>query len=248
MARRAEKKQGATPLQQQKPQRELHLPVWLWQSVLAVVIGYGSFWGLQQVSWGWPVEEIEVEGEFRYWSAQQLGNELLWIKELNFFSVDVQEVREQLESLPLIQSVQVKKVWPETLKIRFKEDIPVALWNNKTLLNPHGKALSLPGQFDATGLPVLTGPEQKEEQVMRQYQRLQQKLVQMDMSVVSLKMNAVGSWQLKLENGWLVQLGRQQQELRIRRLIELLKILPQEKVAVVDLRYGKGAAIEWQPV
>jgi cell division septal protein FtsQ len=37
-------------------------------------------------------------------------------------------------------------------------------------------------------------------------------------------------------------------EQRLERLIELLKILPQEKVAVVDLRYGKGAAIKWLSV
>ena len=248
MTRRAEKKQGATPLQQKQPQRELHLPVWLWQSVLVVIIAYGSFWGLQQVTWGWPVEEIEVEGEFRYWSAQQLGQELLWIKELNFFSVDVQKVREQLESLPLIQSAQVKKVWPETLKIRFKEDIPVALWNEKTLLKPHGKPLILPGQFDATGLQVLTGPKKKEEQVMRQYQRFQSRLSSVDALMVSLSMNAVGSWQVELANGWTIRLGRQQLEQRVERLVELLKILPPEKVAVVDLRYGKGAAIQWLPV
>ena len=233
---------------QQKPQRQFHLPVWLMQSVIVVLVGYGSFWGLQQVSWGWPADNIEVEGEFRYWTAQQLGQELLWIKELNFFSLDVREVREQLEALPLIQSVQVKKIWPDSLVIKFKEDIPVARWNDQTLLNPVADKLQLPGRFDSSGLPVLTGPENKEEQVMRQFQRLQQKLQVVGESVVSLRMNPVGSWQLQLANGWLVNLGREQQELRIRRLVELLKILPQEKVAVVDLRYGKGAAIEWQPV
>lgn len=233
---------------QQKPQRQLRLPVWVVQLLLVVSVGYGSFWGLQQISWGWPADNIEVEGEFRYWSAEQLGQELLWIKELNFFSLNVREVRERLEGLPLIQSVQVKKVWPESLVIKFKEDIPVARWNDQALLNPHAQKLQLPGKFDASGLPVLTGPENKEQQVMRQYQRLQQKLRVVGESVVSLRMNPVGSWRLQLANGWQVNLGRQQQELRIKRLVELLKILPQEKVAVVDLRYGKGAAIEWLPV
>jgi len=247
MARRAEKKQGATPMQQ-KPQRQLRLPLWLVQVTLVLAVGYGSFWGLQQISWGWPAENIEIEGEFRYWSPQQLGQELMWIKQLNFFSLNVRDVKEQLEALPLIQSAQVKKIWPESLVITFKEDIPVARWNGEELLNPHAQKLSLPGKFDATGLPLLTGPENKEQQVMRQFQRLQQKLLVVGESVVSLSMNPVGSWQLSLANGWQVYLGRQQQEIRIKRLVELLKMLPQEKVAVVDLRYGKGAAIEWLAV
>ena len=33
---------------------------------------------------------------------------------------------------------------------------------------------------------------------------------------------------------------------RIIRLEQLLRYLPQEKVAKIDLRYGKGAAISWR--
>jgi cell division protein FtsQ len=83
---------------------------------------------------------------------------------------------------------------------------------------------------------------------MRQFQRFQSRLSAVDASLVSVTMNSVGSWQIELENGWAIHLGRQQLEQRLQRLIELLKILPQEKVAVVDLRYGKGAAIKWLSV
>lgn len=224
------------------------IPLWFVQSIFVVSLFLAAGWGLQQVRWGWAVEQVDIEGEFRYWQAQDLAKQLLWVKEQNFFSLDVRQVKFELEQLALIKSVQVKKVWPDTLLVKFKEDIPVAIWNKGALLNPKGEELLLPGRFDQSGLPKLFGPELKTEQVMRQFQRFQSRLSGVDAVMVSLTMNAIGSWQVRLENGWTIHLGRQQLEQRIERLIELLKILPQEKVAVVDLRYGKGAAIKWQPV
>ncbi len=243
---------GATRLEKKAPISFARLvsaiPLWFVQSVFVISLIVLSGWGLQQVRWGWPVEQVEIEGEFRYWQAEELAQELLWVKEQNFFSLDVRQVKYELEQLALIKSVQVKKVWPETLLVKFKEDIPVAVWNQNTLLNPKGKELILPTSFDAAGLPLLSGPEEQTEQVMRQFQRFQSRLSSVDMTMVNLAMNAVGSWQVELENGWVIRLGRQQLEQRLERLIELLKILPHEKVAVVDLRYGKGAAIKWLSV
>lgn len=243
---------GATRLEKKEPfslrVKMPKVPLWLLQSVSVLVLLTSIGWGMQQVSWGWPVEQVEVEGEFRYWQAEDLAKQLLWVKNENFFSLNVHKVKYELEQLALIKTVQVKKVWPETLLVKFKEDIPVAVWNQQTLLNPSGEELILPDSFDISALPRLSGPEQQIEQVMRQYQRFQARLSAVNAGMTSLTMNDVGSWQVELSNGWTIRLGRQQLEQRLDRAIELLKILPQEKVAVVDLRYGKGAAIKWLPV
>jgi cell division protein FtsQ len=249
---RAAKNKGATRLKAKTAfsfARVLSvIPMWFVQSVFVISLLFLATWGLQQVRWGWPVEQVEIEGEFRFWQAEELAQQLLWVKEQNFFSLDVRQVKADIEQMPLIKSAQVKKVWPDTLLVKFKEDIPVAVWNQKTLLNPQGEELVLPHQFDAASLPRLFGPTKKTEQVMRQFQRFQSRLLTVDAAIVSLTMNTVGSWKIELANGWMIRLGRQQLEQRLGRLIELLKILPQEKVAVVDLRYGKGAAIKWLPV
>lgn len=248
---RVKANRGATRLEKKEPFSFKKfiptVPKWFAQIIFIGLLLGSSIWGLQQVSWGWPVEQVEIEGEFRYWQANDLAKQLLWVKEQNFFSLDVRQVKYEIEQLALIKSAQVKKVWPETLLIKFKEDIPVAVWNQQTLLNPQGEELVLPSRFNTAELPKLFGPEQHTEQVMRQFQRFQSRLSSVDAAMVSLTMSAVGSWQIELSNGWTIRLGRKQIEQRVERLIELLKILPQEKVAVVDLRYGKGAAIKWLP-
>lgn len=239
---------GATRLKKKEPfsiDRWIpNIPAWVFQSIFVMSLLILAGWGLQQVRWGWPVKQVEIEGQFRYWQAEGLARQLLWIKEKNFFSLDVHEVKYELEQLALIKTVEVHKVWPETLFIKFKEDIPVAVWNEETLLNPGGEELILPDSFDTADLPRLFGPTEHIESVMRQYQRFQSSLSQAEASMKSLTMNPVGSWKIELENGWTIRLGRHQIEQRLERAIELLQILPQEKVAVVDLRYGKGAAIK----
>jgi cell division protein FtsQ len=249
---RATANKGATRLEKKAPFsfRQLAgiVPLWFVQSAFVVTLLVLSGWGLQQVRWGWPVEQVEIEGEFRFWQAEDLAKELLWVKEQNFFSLDVRQVKTSIEQLALIKSAEIKKVWPDTLLVTFKEDSPVAVWNQKTLLNPLGEELILLNDFNAEGLPSLFGPEKKTVQVMRQFQRFQSRLSSVNAAMISLTVNTVGSWQVELENGWTIRLGRQQLEQRVERLIELLKILPQEKVAVVDLRYGKGAAIQWLSV
>jgi cell division protein FtsQ len=252
LSARATADKGATRLKTKTPfsftRMAALIPMWFVQSVFVVSLLLLASWSLQQVRWGWPVEQVEIEGEFRFWEAEELAKQLLWVKEQNFFSLDVHQVKAEVEQLALIKSVQVKKIWPDTLLVKFKEDIPVAVWNQKTLLNPQGEELILSQKFDQKGLPKLFGPQQETEQVMRQFQRFQSRLLSADAAIVSLTMNTVGSWQVELANGWMIRLGRQQLEQRLDRLIELLKILPQEKVAVVDLRYGKGAAIKWLSV
>lgn len=249
---RSSASKGATRIKQKKTLSIKNvfsaIPIGVLRTVFVLVLLFSSIWGLQQVRWGWPVEQVEIEGEFRYWQAKNLAKQLLWVKEQNFFSLDVREVKDELEQLALIKSVQVKKIWPDTLLVKFKEDIPIAVWNDDALLNPQGEELVLPNEFDYQRLPKLSGPTQNTEQVMRQFQRFQARLSPLEVVMVSLSMNSVGSWQIELNNGWTIRLGRQQLEQRLERLIELLKILPQEKVAVIDLRYGKGAAIKWLSV
>lgn len=219
--------------------------------LLLAVIAVAVLWLAQliaqspRVHLGWQVANLEIDGEFRYWQPEQIIAQLLWVKEENFLTLNVRQVQQQLESMSLVKSARVKKSWPNSLQVAIKEDIPVALWNGKYLLNPLGQELPKPKQFNSDHLPRLSGAEQQTEEVMRQYQRLQLSLSRAEEKIVRLQVTSWGHWQMTLANGWQIELGRKEIEQRINRLLKLLEILPQEQVAGVDLRYGKGAAVKW---
>ncbi len=242
---------GATFIPQKKVKKEWNvslpsMPKIAWRWLLVPL-----FAGLFIVSTHWvykstPVTAIEFNGAFTVWSPEQLTQPLLWIKDESFFSLDVKKVHQQLQALPLIKHVSVRKQWPGTIQVNITEDVPIALWNNDKVLSASGKVSNLPQGMNTEDLIQMSGAGQQTEQVVRYYRRLQQVLNDQKIRVLELSVSEVGSVEAKLSNGWHVKLGRQYIEERVERLERILRYFPQEKVAIVDLRYGKGAAIRWR--
>ena len=44
-----------------------------------------------------------------------------------FFGQDITSVREQIESMPWIKGVVVRKIWPDRLSVVVTEHVPVAI-------------------------------------------------------------------------------------------------------------------------
>jgi len=222
------------------------MPNIAWRWVLAPLFVGLSVFAVHWVYKSTPVTALEFNGALNVWSAEQLTQPLLWVKDESFFSVDVNAVHQQLQALPLIKNVSVRKQWPGTLEIRISEDLPIALWNNDKVLSASGKISDLPEGLNIEGLVQMSSTGEQTEQVVRYYRRLQQVLNDQQLRIVELKVSAVGSVEAKISNGWQVKLGRQYIEERVERLDKILRYLPHEKITIVDLRYGKGAAIRWR--
>ncbi len=215
---------------------------WLLLPLLSGLVVFAAHWVYKST----PVTAIEFNGTFSVWNAEQLTEPLMWVRDESFFSLDVNKVHQQLQALPLIKHVSVRKQWPNTVQVTISEDVPIALWNHDKVLSASGKVSDLPVGLNTEGLIQMSGAGQQTEQVVRYYRRLQQVLNDQQLRVLELSVSEVGSVEAKLSNGWHVKLGRQYIEERVERLEKILRYFPQEKVAIVDLRYGKGAAIRWR--
>src|SRR5690554_611911 len=242
---------GATPIAPKKVKKEWNISLpsmptiawrWLLLPFFSGLLMFAAHW----VYTSTPVSAIEFNGTFSVWSAEQLTEPLVWVKNESFFSLDVKKVHQQLQALPLIKHVSVRKQWPSTVQVTISEDVPIALWNNDKVLSASGKISGLPVGLPTDDLIQMSGAGQQTEQVVRYYRRLQQVLNDQKIRVLELNVSTVGSVEAKLSNGWHVKLGRQYIEERVERLDKILRYIPQEKVAIVDLRYGKGAAIRWR--
>lgn len=158
----------------------------------------------------------------------------------------MQRIYRQVNGLPLLHVVQVKKRWPDTIVINVHEDVPMAIWNGEEILTVSGDILPRPGFVEGKKLARMRGNTHYSDIVMRNYRRLHQMLKNSGVSVLELEVSDVGSITGELSNGWHVEFGRQYFEMRMKRLELLLNTLPQEHVAGIDLRYVKGAAVEWR--
>ncbi len=171
----------------------------------------------------------------------------------NFFSINLEAVRGSLEKLPWVRKVEVRRVWPAKLEISVEEHRPAARWGDARgeLVNSHGEVFSvLLGQEEAALLPLLFGPQGTSQEVLKRYGEFVGSFQAVGEKPVQLILSPRLAWQLKLETGMLVDMGREQAKAPLgARVQRFLEVYPEtvakqaNRPAVVDLRYPNGFAM-----
>ena len=171
-----------------------------------------------------------------------------------FMSQDVNVIQQQIERLPWIKQVSVRKQWPDELKIHLVEYVPVARWNDLHMVDAEGKSFSVPANhIGKETLPLLYGPEGNEQDVLDGYRQMSAVLAASKFSVKAASMTARHSRQLVTGDDVRIELGRSDNMKRLKRFIELWPVIQQQatadnkRVSYVDLRYDSGAAVGWAP-
>lgn len=171
-----------------------------------------------------------------------------------FFTVDLERVRNSLETLPWVREARVERRWPDTLVVSLVEHVPMARWNDNALVNDAGDVFVA---AVTRRLPRLSGPEDSSAEVVAAFRRHQAALAPLGMTIAELRLSPRRAWRIRLDNGMTLALGREQTDARLARFValyprlfvahptELDRTTLPERVApvVVDLRYPDGFAV-----
>jgi cell division protein FtsQ len=206
-----------------------------------------------------PVNSIVITGEMPYTQRAEVLGAMSNIDLGNFFQVDVNEIQSQVSKLPWVYSVAVRKQWPNEVKIYVVDQTPIALWNGDFILNKFGKAFQAEQKVIKQALPHFFGPEGSELLALKNFNNLNDLLEYRDLAIDELILGERFSWQLTLNNGIRLNLGREERVKRVQRfmdvyplinahLLEQNKSKKQLKQAVdyIDLRYDTGLAVGWK--
>ena len=234
----------------------LHWSFWLGVSFFVLVIitifSFGIFLNNKMSSEeSTPVTSIVIGGEMPFTIRQDIERAIENVNLGNFFNVDVNNVQEKVSKLPWVYSVSVRKKWPNELKIYVVDQTPIALWNGDFLINQYGKAFQADTTRLKSALPALFGPEGSENIALENFMNLSKLLKFSDLSIDELLLTERHSWQLTLNNGVMLNLGR---ENKIERVQRFMDVYPQiiktkkenQQVDYVDLRYDTGLAVGWK--
>ena len=167
----------------------------------------------------------------------------------NLFMLDAKGLEEELEFNPWVYSASLTKIWPKKLEVTIYEERPIAFWGEGSMLNEYGEIIDSELPDKVGKLPILFSPEDNGRMMVENYLKVQQWTREFPVKIVEFREDARGSWQLKLENGLTVNIGREEQEKRLRRFVvgykrELAENI--EKIHTVDLRYTNGFAVKWK--
>lgn len=198
-----------------------------------------------------PVTAIAIAGEMPYTTRVDIENAIEQVNLGNFFNVDVNDVQQKVAKLPWVYSVSVRKKWPDELKIYVVDQKPIAHWNGDFLINKNGKAF----QADVTRLneklPAFFGPEGSEKLALENFENLNKLLDFSQLAIDELVLTERFAWQLTLDDGVTINLGRDNRVERIQRFMDVYPQIKSKKKAgqqvdYVDLRYDTGLAVGWK--
>ncbi len=196
-----------------------------------------------------PISKINVHGELSPANQQVIQQLLAPYAGTSFFAVDMLSLRSELEQMPWISRVEVRRVWPDQIMVSLEEQLPVARWGDGALLNNSGEAFTPRELTNYQGLPLLQGPQRAQAQVMQQYQILSQMLRPLGFSITRLELRERGSWFVSTAQGVELLLGRDHLVEKVQNFVAIYNKALKDKVAniaSVDMRYPNGLAVAWR--
>ncbi|MBZ0106961.1 MAG: cell division protein FtsQ/DivIB [Sulfuricella denitrificans] len=193
-----------------------------------------------------PLREVKVNGELKHVTREQVQFIVTRALKGNFFTLDLNKTRRTFEKLPWVRDVNVRRRWPDKLEVTLEEHEVLARWNNTALVNTQGELFQAASDQP---LPVFNGPDDSVKEIASQYQFFKQQLAITGHKPVQVSLSQRRAWQIRLDDGLVVELGRERMEQRLEKFVKVydrsLGRLTQMKKVVdyVDLRYPNGFAV-----
>lgn len=217
----------------------------------AALLFAAAVWGMRLPLF--PLRELVVVHELQEVRRGELERAVSGLLLGNFFSVNLESLRQSLEKLPWVRHAEVRRQWPSRLEVRLEEHQPAARWGDGTsqLVNSFGEVFTASLSRDLT-LPHLTGPAGSSAEVLRYYGDFSRALQPTGRRPEQVVLSPRLAWFLKLEDGMLVELGREQTKapigVRLQRFVEYYPTLSdssRQRPEAVDMRYPNGFALRY---
>lgn len=190
-----------------------------------------------------PLREVQIQGEVSHTSQEQIGALLQTNFRGNFFTFDLERLREAFSLLPWVRSATVRRIWPDRLDVALEEHAVMARWGERALVNTFGEVYEAASDRK---LPTFIGPEGTSSEMTERFAEFNQLLSPLKREVKELRLSDRRAWTVTLDTGMVLELGREHYRDRLARFVTVypraiatLTTLPKR----VDLRYQNGFAL-----
>jgi cell division protein FtsQ len=198
-----------------------------------------------------PLKHLVVSYSPEQVSRAQLEHTARTALNGNFFTVDLDATREAFERLPWVRRADVRRRWPDTVELALEEHRAVAKWpalaGEQRLVNDHGEVFVA---SSGEALPSFAGPEGSAARVLERYTDFTQGFAVIDRHPVAVTLSPREAWQLRLNDGVLIELGRDQPKHPLAERIERFtthysaaRSRFKTALGVIDMRYPNGFAL-----
>jgi cell division protein FtsQ len=204
------------------------------------------FYGVIRVAIVQPVfaiRELRVVGAPQQLTREQVAAVAQRDIRGTFFTFDIVRVRDAFEKLPWVRKADVRRQWPDGIEVVVEAHQPLARWGKDALVNVQGDVFE--ASYGAV-LPLFNGPPGTSREVTAQYEIFRRELASVGREPVQVSLTPRRAWQVRLDNGMTLEVGREQVSARLARFLAAYPqtIAPMGRHAeYVDLRYANGFAV-----
>ncbi|MDP3902536.1 MAG: FtsQ-type POTRA domain-containing protein, partial [Methylococcaceae bacterium] len=113
-----------------------------------------------------PIKYVRTEGSFQYLVKEDVKNALLPLVNRGFFDADMQAIQQAVGNLTWVESVTVKRVWPDAIDIKVREKKPYVRWRQNSLVDTKGQIIEPKSIEPFSSLLLVHGPDQQQVKVL----------------------------------------------------------------------------------
>ncbi len=204
---------------------------------------------------GVPLMEIDGDNLKRVADALQTRGALM-------LQLDLTSLNDSMKQIAWVRDANVRRQFPSTIVVAIEEHKPAAVWGTmidtkpsadepeanlqSTLVNSYGEVFRATMSDERKALlPQFSGPEGTAAEMLEKYAAILAPLGTIARAPAKLTLTARRAWQITLDNGSQLSLGRIESERRLQRFIKTYPQVAglQRANTDVDLRYQGGFAI-----
>lgn len=135
----------------------------------------------------------------------------------NFFTVDLENTRHAFEKLPWVRKASVRRHFPWQLEVDLEEHVALAQWNSTEFVNTYGEVFAAVSEDQA--LPKFIGQPGTAAEVLQMYRTFGEQIAPLKQEIAHISLSPRHAWQLRLNNGMVLELGREQSQQRLARFV-----------------------------
>ncbi|MGE4315109.1 cell division protein FtsQ/DivIB [Acinetobacter sp.] len=245
------KRAAITSIHDKPPTRKeklTNLGGWLLMLVALVVLAVGIY-GLYGVMTDARVAKLSVVGTRSEAENRQVMTYVAPKVTENYFTSDLEKIRDQALELSWVDRVVVSRAWPNSIRVRVMPRHAIARWGTGRLLSDSGDIFTEVVPQNNQKLPLLHGPASQSKMMMRRYNEINQLFLPVNIRLKELYLTERMTWFMQFDSGLRIIVDQDQTMGKLQRLSHLAQsdLKPVwAKISSVDLRYRNGMAIQWK--
>ena len=169
-----------------------------------------------------------------------------YLHDKSFFNFKIDFLISELKKSEWIRNVNIRKVYPNEVRIIVEEHEPVAIWNGKKYINNFGELFNV--KKITKDLPILLSDEARIDKIFSYFSQFNENLIEnnIDQTISKIEENEIRSLTIFLTSGFYIKLGSKDVDRKISLFFKVYKSLKTrdlKKIRYIDMRYSNGFSL-----